>query len=187
MFQKKPVVVEAMQWDGSTDCILAIQEFMGVDELRVRVAPRGREQEGDRIVIHTLEGDMEASVGDWIIKGVADEVYPCKPHIFAATYLAVGVAPDRFDFAEAVRLIKRGLKVARQGWNGKGMWIALSPGCERLDAAKVWSPAARSFVAGRGGNVTFRPNIIMKTADDEIVPWVASQTDMLAEDWVLAD
>ncbi len=95
-----------------------------------------------------------------------------------------GGSVDTFDFGEALSAIKRGGRAARIGWNGKGMWIALSPGCERLDADKVWSPAARSFVASRGGQVTFRPNIIMKTADDEIVPWVASQSDLLANDWV---
>ena len=65
-----------------------------------------------------------------------------------------------FGFDTAIRLLKEGHRVARAGWNGKGMWIALSPG----------NPAL--------------PCITMKTATGEILMgWLASQTDMLAEDW----
>ena len=89
------------------------------------------------------------------------------------------------NFGDALFNLKAGHRVCREGWNGKGMWLALSPGCPELAADNVWSPAARKFVADRGGKVVFRPNIIMKTADDEIVPWVASQSDLLCEDWVV--
>lgn len=79
LFRKKPVVIEAVQFDG-TNCI-AILRFMK--------SPHWANLElhdTDIPVIHTLEGEMTASKGDWIIKGLKGEFYPCKPDIFAATY-----------------------------------------------------------------------------------------------------
>ena len=72
-YQKKPV--EAVQYTGQND--YEIQEFVGV-------TCSGHRPDGLHIM--TLEGDMHASPGDFIIKGVKGEFYPCKPDIFAATY-----------------------------------------------------------------------------------------------------
>ena len=77
-FRKKPVAIEAVQFTGS-NCIEIIR-FMGGPWENPEL------HETDIPMIHTLEGDMLASSGDWIIKGVAGEFYPCKPDIFAATY-----------------------------------------------------------------------------------------------------
>ena len=75
-FQKKAVIIEAMQFTGdNTEEILS---FIG----NARLARK----EDDTIIIKTLEGDHKASVNDWIIKGIKGEFYPCKPDIFAATY-----------------------------------------------------------------------------------------------------
>jgi hypothetical protein len=79
-FRKKPVVIEAVQWDGNSDTANKfIGESYGVDW---EYAERGSSD----LLIPTLEGKMRAAVGDWIIKGVKGEFYPCKPDIFAATY-----------------------------------------------------------------------------------------------------
>ncbi|WP_217649208.1 hypothetical protein [Yersinia ruckeri] len=78
-FRKKPVVIEAKQFNGKwTGDGADILEWMG----------RGGDwnQDTAELKIHTLEGVMTASKGDWIIKGVKGEFYPCKPDIFAATY-----------------------------------------------------------------------------------------------------
>lgn len=81
-YRKKPVVIDAIQFDGSNGSAIAAffgQTFHNADR-------------GDRtsvLAIPTLEGVMTASAGDWIIKGVKGEFYPCKPDIFAATYEAV--------------------------------------------------------------------------------------------------
>lgn len=85
-FRKKPVVIEAIQWRG--------------DNLREVIAFTGRHQSAtlrswahfedvvrrEGLKIFTLEGHHMASVGDWIIRGVQGEFYPCKPDIFEATY-----------------------------------------------------------------------------------------------------
>ncbi len=67
------------------------------------------------------------------------------------------------NFGEAIEAMKKGRKVSRSGWNGKGMWLALQ------------IPDANSKMS--------LPYIYMSTVDKKLVPWLASQTDMLAEDW----
>jgi hypothetical protein len=76
-------------------------------------------------------------------------------------------------FAGALSLLKAGKMVSRSGWNGKGMWLLLVP-------ADKWSASVGpSNVEG----AHCLPWIGMKTADGGFVPWLASQTDLLAEDW----
>ena len=79
MFRKKPVVVEAHQLPSAGED--ATEELMDF----VQHIGGGFASEGG-FEIHTLEGTMTASPGDWIIKGVQGEFYPCKPDIFAQTY-----------------------------------------------------------------------------------------------------
>lgn len=76
-FRKKPVVIEAVQWRG--DNLSEIAALGGVTEF-------GQEFLDDALMIKTLEGEMRADEGDWIIRGVKGELYPCKPDIFGATY-----------------------------------------------------------------------------------------------------
>lgn len=87
--------------------------------------------------------------------------------------LAQGENPmtELFCFGTALGLIKSGCKVARDGWNGKGMWIELQP---------------TITIPGQDGTLhTILPFIMMRTVKGEWVPWLASQTDILATDWVL--
>ncbi len=87
-YRKKPVIIEAMQLIPGTDNWKDVCDWMR----RSGVGSFGHA--GDGVVfINTLEGRMEASPGDWIIKGVAGEFYPCKPDIFEATYELVGPPP----------------------------------------------------------------------------------------------
>ena len=81
-YRKKPVVIEAIQFVDTTERIGEIQEFMGGITIRVDYADKNN----PIIKIDTLEGVMAANVGDYIIKGVKGEFYPCKPDIFEATY-----------------------------------------------------------------------------------------------------
>ena len=91
-FRKKPVEVEAVRWDGvNIDAVLAIVDF---DKLPAELAEGpggpgiGHTATGE-LSIPTLEGWHTARPGDWIIRGVQGELYPCKPDIFEATYEAV--------------------------------------------------------------------------------------------------
>ena len=85
-FKKKPVVVEAHRFNGSSSEIAAFKKWQAGQEF---VRPVVQTRDRVSMMIHTWEGWMEASPGDWIIKGVQGEFYPCKPDIFAATYEAV--------------------------------------------------------------------------------------------------
>lgn len=82
LFRKKPVVIEAVQWTGDNGH--EVQSFLGGEFAALGWV------KGHYVEIGTLEGLMVASKGDWIIRGVKGEYYPCKPDIFAATYDAVG-------------------------------------------------------------------------------------------------
>jgi hypothetical protein len=75
-FRKKPVVIDAVQFNGHNDAICL--EFCPIARDPIDKKPN--------LIIPTLEGEMLVSVGDYIIKGVKGEFYPCKPDIFAATY-----------------------------------------------------------------------------------------------------
>jgi len=88
-FRKKPVVIEAFQIPApseaaSVECPTWAMQAI-IDKV-IEMVPTGG------AVVHTLEGDMVGGVGDWIIRGVKGEFYPCKPDIFAETYEA---ASDR--------------------------------------------------------------------------------------------
>lgn len=88
------------------------------------------------------------------------------------------------NIGEAVAALKAGACVARAGWNGKNMWLAYSPGSASLPAEKFWAGANRAYAEGNGGSAAVLPCITMKTATGEILMgWLASQTDLLAEDW----
>ena len=76
-YRKKPVVIEAIQWDGTVDSFEKIEEFAG---------DYGVVIEDTRIMVETWEGWKGGTPGYWIIKGVKGEVYPCKPDIFELTY-----------------------------------------------------------------------------------------------------
>lgn len=87
---------------------------------------------------------------------------------------------DGMDFGTALGALKAGMKVAREGWNGKGMFLFLVPG-------STFS-VSRSPLLGiypEGTEINYCPHVDMKTADGKVVPWLCSQTDMLAEDWVV--
>lgn len=80
-FRKKPIVIEAVRYGPYTAPSLELVAFLAECE--------GWNTTDDGIIIPTLEGDHLAKPGDWIIKGVAGEFYPCKPDIFESTYEAV--------------------------------------------------------------------------------------------------
>lgn len=88
------------------------------------------------------------------------------------------------NFGQAIKALKAGSKVARAGWNGKGMFLVFVPGSH----IRAYQGTAydRDGIVDDMGEVTINPHIDMKTATGEMQPgWLASQTDMLAEDWDL--
>jgi hypothetical protein len=84
------------------------------------------------------------------------------------------------NFSDALTEIKDGNRVARIGWNGTGMFLFLVPGSTFL----VNRPPLLGIYE-EGHRIDYQSHIDMKTADDTVVPWLASQSDLLAEDWVV--
>lgn len=91
-------------------------------------------------------------------------------------------------FGMAIEALKLGYRVARAGWNGKGAWLACSPGAQALLADKFWAGPNREYAMANGGSADVLPCITMKTATGEILMgWLASQSDMLAEDYYIVE
>ena len=84
LWRKKPVVIEAFRWTGDID--QAEDPEWCVDAVKAGTVWFNRTHEPCQMIIATLEGNHAANPGDWIIKGVQGELYPCKPDIFTATY-----------------------------------------------------------------------------------------------------
>lgn len=82
------------------------------------------------------------------------------------------------DFSDALQNVKSGFRMRRNGWNGKGMFIFLVAG----SVFKVNREPLMSIL-GEGTEVKYQGHVDMKTADGSIVPWLCSQTDLLATDW----
>lgn len=83
------------------------------------------------------------------------------------------------SFGDAIKALKAGKRVARSGWNGQGMFVFLVPG----STFKV-NRAPLLGIYPEGTEINYQPHIDMRTAQGTIVPWLASQTDVLAEDWI---
>jgi len=81
---------------------------------------------------------------------------------------------EQFNFSRAITQLRHGRKICREGWNGKGMWIMLCT-------------ANGDYTLANGKTCRRKNYIYMKTADDCLVPWTASQTDILADDWMVAE
>lgn len=166
-FRKKQVVIEAVKFEDNAESITDISN-LDIDSV-VAVDYSGRQPL--KIRIRTLEGEMTALLGDYIIKGVHGELYPCKPDIFVETYEKCN-EPSVMNFGQALEQIKSGKTVARKGWNGKGIYIGLIK-------PKDGDAMTHDFIyIDTTGLQTDNPDAPLSR-----VPWLASQTDMLAEDW----
>ena len=131
VYRKKPVTVEAVQWTGENHAEMC--EF--IDSEVFEIIPRVG------LVIHTLEGVHHASPGDYIIKGVNGEFYPCKPDIFAKTYESATLTPPNEWVSveerlpeEKQRVIVRCERVGTSvGWILWGNWMTdIGPGAGKV-------------------------------------------------------
>lgn len=124
-YRKKPVVIEAIRLPlpgENQQKVADLFDFLNPCEWEIGI---------DGLHIRTLEGSMRASPGDWIIKGVAGEFYPCKPDIFAATYEPAGAAQSPAPVSDAdVERVARAIAIA-DGYSAEQM-------CGRLDVDGRW-------------------------------------------------
>ena len=94
---------------------------------------------------------------------------------------------ENLNFGDAIKALKEGKKVARKGWNGKNMYLWLKPAVT-IKAEWCKDTMLKEIVDANGGEAEALGTICMKTADNKILTgWLASQTDMLCEDWVVVE
>ena len=194
-YRKKPVVIEAVQL--KVDNFDAVCDFMGGTPVPKHNPDFGIDEHGNTnepylgVYIETLEGKMLASYGDYIIKGVNGEFYPCKPDIFEKTY-------DKADdssvmcFGDAIEVLKQGGAVRRSGWNGKGLMVFkqvpahiesdIIPKMQSLpQSAKDLIPKGKGFIDYTSQCLIYNENT--GRADS----WVPSISDVFAEDWEIVE
>lgn len=173
-FTKRPVTVEAVQFNKIGDHPAVEAGF------------------GTGFCIEGRQGFVGVQPGDWIITEMNGAgFYPCAPDVFEATYVpAEDRDPAAFSFGDALCALKAGERVCRSGWNGKGMWLSLSGPLEGriIPASGFWSSNNRDYAEANGGLAKVLPCITMRTATGEILMgWLASQSDMLSNDWEIVN
>ena len=102
--------------------------------------------------------------------------------VFEESYRAIERDGQALNFGDALHMLKLGKKVARAGWNGKGMFLFIVPG----STFKVSRPPLLGIYP-EGTEINYCPHIDMRTSDGKVVPWLCSQTDALAEDWQVVE
>lgn len=106
-------------------------------------------------------------------------------YVTAAAEEAVLHEGEEGTFGQAIGSLKFGQKVARKGWNGRGMFLWLKP-MTMVKSEWCHDPKLKEIADNNGGEIVALGTICMKTANDEILTgWLASQTDMLSNDWIL--
>ena len=161
-------------------------EHSAAHALASRVAEVGHN--GSRLGKEVRES-LDALLGDGETKPAPQVIALSVRDLCAAAGVTAEWPVDQgLTFGDALAELKNGRRVARAGWNGKGMWLALScDGSREVPAANFWAPANRAWAEQQpNGTAMVLPSITMKTATGEILMgWLASQTDLLAEDWVV--
>lgn len=179
-YVKIPVIVEAIQFLDNTPNMIALQELTGSD-----LAVNYKDLENITISFDTKHGPMTAGVYDWIVKDAEGDLTVWEEGAFDAQH--VPTSNSDLNFGSAIQALKDGHRVAREGWNGKGMWLCLSRDGAyntRIEADDFWSAHTRNEAKRQGGSALVAPAILMRDASGTIVMgWLASQTDMLADDW----
>jgi hypothetical protein len=191
-FRKKPVIIEAFKYDGDLKDRngLFYVPFWAQEAYKKGIMYYGAETcdlPPCELYIETLEGTHHVSVGDYVIQGVNGELYPCKPDIFEKTYEMVADEDNccvlggqsTFGFGDAIRYLKKGLKVARKGWNGKKQYIQLAAGISYKTADGEIVNCEHDAIGNKA--------IAFVGTSGVQMGWLASQADMLADDWIFTE
>ncbi len=187
-YVKKPIVIEAVKWKGFNND--EIKDFAG-DSVKIEVIREGDADNGIPpsvdCSIETLEGVMKANVGDYIIKGVNGEFYPCKQDIFEKTY-------DKADdssamcFGDAIEVLKQGGTVRRSGWNGKGLMVFKQVPAhidsDIIPKMQSLPQSAKDLILKSKGFIDYTSQcLIYNENTGRADSWVPSISDVFAEDW----
>lgn len=190
-YRKKPVVIEAIQL--KVDNFDAVCDFMGRTPVPKHNPDFGIDEHGNTnepylgVYIETLEGKMLANYGDYIIKGVNGEFYPCKPDIFEKTYDEADSA-STMSFGDAIEVLKQGDAIRRNGWNGKGLFVIkqVPAHIESNIIPKMQSlpQSAKDLILKGKGFIDYTSQcLIYNENTGRADSWVPSISDVFAEDW----
>lgn len=124
-----------------------------------------------------IPADESPTDEGYLVKYADDYISWSPKKAFEDAYRKSG----KMNFGHAIEMLKAGYKVARSGWNGKGMFLYYVPAASYPPSTNI---AKETF---GGQSVPYGAYIAMKTAQGNVVPWLASQTDMLAEDWLIIE
>lgn len=184
---KKPVTIECFKYDGdlkNSDGKFYVPEWAqkAYEDGTIFFKDQGE------MYIKTLEGDHHASVGDYIIRGVNGELYPCKPDIFDKTYEFVyspEAKPTDFvhSFSWALDRLKEGKRIHRSGWNGKGMFAVMQKGYP--DGIPCNKQTAEAWGLNEGDLFRCEPYMQLKMVNGSHSMWVPSVNDCLSNDWAI--
>lgn len=183
---KKPVKVEAIKLDIPNNDKEVLAFIGAFDENGSAVV----DFEKKTMTIPTLEGVMTAQNGDYIIKGIKGEFYPCKADIFENSYLPM-YESEEMTFGQAIEALNRGDKVSRKGWNGKGMYLWKKQTFE-ITPEICSDPKLKQAVIDNGGKLLGLPTICMYTHDSSgrkavLTGWQPSQSDIFGKDWAIVE
>ena len=191
-YVKKPIAIEAVKWKGFNND--EIKDFAG-DSVKIEVIREGDADNGIPpsvdCSIETLEGVMKANVGDYIIKGVNGEFYPCERDIFEKTY-------DKADdssvmrFGDAIEVLKQGGTVRRSGWNGKGLMVFKQVPAhidsDIIPKMQSLPQSAKDLILKGKGFIDYTSQcLIYNENTGRADSWVPSISDVFAEDWEIVE
>lgn len=186
-YVKRPIAIEAVKWKGFNND--EIKDFAG-DSVKIEVIREGDADNGIPpsvdCSIETLEGVMKANVGDYIIKGVNGEFYPCKQDIFEKTY-------DKADdssvmrLGDAIEVLKQGGTVRRSGWNGKGLMVFKQAPAhidsDIIPKTQSLPQSAKDLILKSEGFIDYTSQcLIYNENTGRADSWVPSISDVFAED-----
>lgn len=191
-YKKKPVVIEAIQL--KVDNFDEVCEFMGETPMPKHNPDYGIDEHGNTnnpylgVYIETLEGKMLASCGDYIIKGVNGEFYPCKPDIFEKTYDIVEDESDSMCFGDAIEVLKQGGAIRRRGWNGKGLFVIKQVpahiDCNVIPKMQSLPQSAKDLIMKGKGFIDYTSQcLIYNENTGRADSWVPSISDVFSNDW----
>lgn len=160
-------------------------KYIRLDVVDAEPTTRGEYYNSQGLRIPEEEDPFERGYAVYYRKGE-----PCEQVSWRskAEFDSVSRQMNGMTFGMALEAMKRGRRAARMGWNGRGMWLSipLADGPKDVPASDVCGRQNEAYARRNGGKVKVMPYITMKSADGSVVVgWLASQTDMLAEDWYL--
>jgi hypothetical protein len=146
---------------------------------------------------HEMLARYTPTIGDYLVTQDDGYQYVNPKAVFERKYAAITPADSanpppvsglEMCFSGALLHLKGGARIARAGWNGKGMWVAMGSAHPGLPAVSFWNEHARQHAVDQGGTCPVQAYILMKTAQGDIqMGWAPTMSDVLAEDWLVLE